>query len=129
MATWAELEREAPDIAAFAADRLRSGPAYMATVDGRGAPRVHPVSPIVGGGRLFVFMEPTSPKGRDLRERGWCALHNGVPDNQGTGGEVSARGRGRLVVEADTGPRPRRRASDIGATSRRRVDPHTKAAL
>jgi hypothetical protein len=35
--------------------------------------------------------EPTSPKGADLRERGWFALHNGVPDNAGTGGEASVR--------------------------------------
>ena len=44
-----------------------------------------------------MFMEPTSPKGRDLRERGRYALHNGVPDTEGTGGEFSLNGVGRLV--------------------------------
>src|SRR5262249_47411508 len=62
-----------------------------------GAPRVHPVTPILTPDGLFLFMEPTSPKGRDLRERGWFALHNGVPDTQGSGGEFAAVGRGRLV--------------------------------
>jgi hypothetical protein len=41
-------------------------------------------------------MEPTSPKG-DLRERGRYALHNGVPDTDGTGGEFSVSGIGHLV--------------------------------
>ena len=57
-----------------------------------GRPRVHPVAPIVGGGRLFVFMEPTSPKVHDLRERRSYALHNGVPDTYGTGGEFFVSG-------------------------------------
>lgn len=99
MATWEELEGAAPALAAFAADRLRAGPAYLASVDGEGVPRVHPVTPILGGGRLYVFTEPTSPKAADLRERGWYALHNGVPDDAGTGGEVAVRGRAREVLD------------------------------
>jgi hypothetical protein len=58
---------------------------------------VHPVTPIVGGGGLFLFMEPTSPKGRDLRERRWYALHNGVPDMHGSGGEFFISGQATLV--------------------------------
>jgi hypothetical protein len=46
-------------------------------------------------------MEPTSPKGRDLRERGWFALHSGVPDNAGTGGEFNVSGRGLEIGDAD----------------------------
>jgi hypothetical protein len=49
-------------------------PAYLATVRSDGRPRFHPVTPIIADNALFVFMEPTSPKGRDLRERGWYAL-------------------------------------------------------
>ena len=45
-------------------------------------------------------MEPTSPKGRDLRERGWYALHNGVPDTEGTGGEFFVSGMGFAVEDA-----------------------------
>ncbi len=36
--------------------------------------------------------DSTSPKGRDLRDRSWYALHNGVADNSGTGGECAVRG-------------------------------------
>ena len=61
--------------------------------------RVHPVTPILTTDGLFLFMEPTSPKGADLRERGWFALHNGVPDNAGTGGEASLTGTGHPIDE------------------------------
>ena len=61
---------------------------------------MHPVTPIIGGGRLFVFMEPTSPKGRDLRERRCYALHNGVPDTHGSGGEFWVSGEATLLTGA-----------------------------
>jgi len=59
------------------------------------------VTPIFTAVGLFLFMEPTSPKSRDLRERGWFALHNGVPDNAGSGGEFSIAGRGLAVDDFD----------------------------
>jgi hypothetical protein len=92
VSSWDNFEAQAPDLAAFGAGRLAAGPAYLATLRATGTPRVHPVAPIIGGGRLFVFMEPTSPKARDLRERVWYALHNGVPDTFGTGGEFLVSG-------------------------------------
>lgn len=54
---------------------------------------MHPVSPIISDTDLMLFMEPTSPKGRDLRERDRYALHSGVIDSFGTGGEFMLRGR------------------------------------
>ncbi len=95
---WGEFAGRQPDLARFGRSRLTEAPAYLATVRRSGAPRVHPVTPIFTGPGLFLFMEPTSPKGRDIRERGWFALHNGVPDNAGTGGEFHVAGRG-IVVE------------------------------
>jgi hypothetical protein len=79
---------------------LLGGPAYLATVRAGGVPRVHPVTPIIGEGRLYVFMEPTSPKRRDLDERGTYAMHNGVPDSSGTGGEFWLDGRA-IAVDDD----------------------------
>jgi len=55
------------------------------------------VTPIVGDGRLFLFMEPTSPKGDDIVRRGMYALHCLVPDAHGTGGEFYIRGRGERI--------------------------------
>jgi hypothetical protein len=91
--TWGDFAGAAPQLAAFGAERFRLRPAYLATVRRSELPQVHPVTPIVTRDALFVFMEPTSPKARDLRERGWYALHNGVPDMQGTGGEFYVAGK------------------------------------
>jgi hypothetical protein len=92
MASWGEFAADHPALAAFGAERLTRVPAYLATIRADATPRVHPVTPIISARHLFLFMEPTSPKGRDLRERGWYALHSAVPDNSGTGGEFQVRG-------------------------------------
>jgi hypothetical protein len=94
MAQWHSFARAAPALAAFGLSCLERPPtvSYLGTIAADGLPRVHPVTPLVGGGRLFLFMEPTSPKVRDLRERRVFALHNGVPDGDGTGGEFFVRG-------------------------------------
>lgn len=81
--------------------KLTEAPAYMATVRQSGIPRVHPVTPIIGSLKLFLYMEPTSPKRRDLLEREWFALHNGVPDNAGSGGEFWVSGRGLAIDDPD----------------------------
>ena len=109
--TWQALEEAAPLIAAYAQERLAGRVAYLATVQADGGPRVHPVTPIIGAGRLFIFMEPTSPKGRDLQRDGRYALHCGVEDNSGGAGEVIVRGRGTLVET------PELRAAAIASAS------------
>jgi len=97
--SWQDLTDGNPELAAFGKSRLLSGVAYLATVRKDGSPRVHPVTPIIGEGRLFVFMEPTSPKGFDLRRDGRYALHCGVEDTGGGAGEFYLSGRGRLVED------------------------------
>jgi len=94
-----DFEADAPTLAAFGRGRLSVPPAYLATIRVGGAPRVHPVTPIIGRGRLFVFMEPNSPKGHDLSERRSYALHNGVPDTFGSGGEFWISGQASLVSD------------------------------
>ena len=59
------------------------------------------MTPIISPLGLFLFMEPTSPKAGDLRARGSFALHNGVPDDAGSGGEFSVGGRGLFVDAPD----------------------------
>ena len=100
MTTWGVFAEAEPELSTFVAERLRAAPAYLASVRASGAPRVHPVTPIFTADGLYLFMEPMSPKGADLRERGWFALHNGVPDNAGTGGEAAVTGTGRPVDDA-----------------------------
>jgi len=99
--SWGEFAAAAPELGAFGSDRLSAGPSYLATVRRGGAPRVHPVTPIIGDGHLFLFMEPTSPKLRDLQEDRSYALHNGVPDMSGTGGEFAVSGQARRVEDAE----------------------------
>jgi hypothetical protein len=97
MTTWGDFAAAEGELAAFVAERLQAAPSYLATVRASGAPRVHPVTPIITVDGLYLFMEPTSPKGVDLRERGWFALHNGVADSAGTGGEATVSGTGHPV--------------------------------
>lgn len=97
--SWANLENGNQELATFGAQRLAGRVSYLATVRKDGSPRVHPVTPIIGEGRLFVFMEPTSPKGYDLRRDGRYALHAGVEDDEGGQGEFFVAGRGRLVTD------------------------------
>lgn len=99
--SWGKFATLEPDLAQFGAERLTAVPAYLATIRRSGSPRVHPVTPIFTDAGLFLFMEPTSPKGRDLRERKSFALHNGVPDNAGSGGEFFLAGRGLIVEDVD----------------------------
>jgi hypothetical protein len=99
--SWQQLTDDKPELAAFGAERLLdSEVAYLATVRKDGSPRVHPVTPIIGDGRLFVFMEPTSPKGHDLRRNGRYAMHCQVADSEGGKGEFFLSGRAQLVEEA-----------------------------
>jgi hypothetical protein len=110
--SWKDLEDAQPELAAFGVERFRQfGVAYLATLRADGAPRVHPVTPIVGHGRLFLFMEPTSPKGQDLRRDGRYALHCSVSDSSGESGEFFISGHAmftddpatrRLAVEVAT---------------------------
>ena len=95
--TWGAFSAAEPELAAFVAERLQGAPSYLATVRASGVPRVHPVTPIFTADGLYLFMEPISPKGVDLRKRGSFALHNGVQDNAGTGGEASVSGTGHAV--------------------------------
>ena len=109
--TWGQFAAAEPELAEFGASRLAIAPAYLGTARADGRPRVHPVTPILTADGLYLFMEPASPKGRDLRERGWYSLHNGVPDGHGTGGEFFVSGRGVAVDD------PARRATAAEAAS------------
>ena len=75
MATWGEFAQAAPELAERGAQRLGVGIAYLATTGRDGQPLVHPVVPLIAGGRLFVFVALGTPKERNLRRDGRYALH------------------------------------------------------
>ena len=98
MASWMEFARQAPALAEFGKARFGSEVAYLGTVRADGSPRVHPTTPIIGE-QLFLFMEPASPKGKDLQRDPRFALHCSVEDSSGGGGEFYVRGRATLSAD------------------------------
>lgn len=98
MTTWQEFSQQAPALATFGKERFGGGVAYLGTVRADGGPRVHPVTPIIGE-QLFLFMEPTSPKGKDLQRDPRYTLHCAVANSEGGDGEFYVRGRARLATD------------------------------
>lgn len=99
--SWKALEDANKELAEFGLERFGNQVAYLATVRKDGSPRVHPVTPIIGAGRLFVFMESTSPKGHDLRRDGRYAMHASVEDNAGGEGEFFVSGHANFIDDPD----------------------------
>ena len=82
MATWAEFEAAAPELAAAGWKLLSAqasgdhdGDGLLATVRGDLAPRIHPVSVGLVDGHLYTFVLQ-SAKLRDLEQDGRYALHS-----------------------------------------------------
>ncbi len=99
MFSWADFAAEVPHLEVFGRRRLERRIAYLATIRADGSPRVHPVSPFIGGGCLAIYMEPTSPKAADLRRDARYALHCGVEDNDGGEGEFYVTGRAEEITD------------------------------
>ena len=79
MVTWndfATAEPELADIGRSLLFQFRVGLAFLATVRKDGAPRLHPVCPVLSSDRLFVLVTPTSPKRNDLLRDGRYALQS-----------------------------------------------------
>lgn len=77
MVTWKEFAVTEPDLADVGRSLLfqfKVGLAFLATVRKDGAPRLHPVCPVLSADRLFVLIIPTSPKRHDLLRDGRYAL-------------------------------------------------------
>ncbi len=72
---WGEFAEAAPEMADRGAKLLAIGVAYIATVSMDGAPRVHPVTPLIGRGRLLAFVGKATVKYVSLRRDPRYALH------------------------------------------------------
>ena len=97
MAMWAQFAEAEPDMAALGLHLLKThGIAYLGTVRGDGAPRVHPVAPFIIDGRLYVSTPAASPKARDQLRDGRYVMHllPGKDDD-----EFAIRGRAAPVTE------------------------------
>ncbi len=99
--SWSKLESQAPEIAEFGKARMHNKVAYLATIRKDGSPRVHPFTPLIGEGHFFVFMEPTSPKGNDLRRDARYSAHCSVTDTSGESGEFSVAGKAKFIDDPE----------------------------
>jgi hypothetical protein len=78
---WPEFAARAPHLAErtlalYLLDTPGGGLGYLATVRADGGPRVHPVSPVLLDGHLYLFVLTRTPKQGDLRRDGRYALHS-----------------------------------------------------
>jgi len=102
MVTWKEFAAAEPDLADIGRSLLfqfKVGLAFLATVRRDGAPRLHPVCPVLSSGRLFVLITPTSPKRHDLVRDGRYALQS-FPQPKAGSDEFSIAGKAVLVEDS-----------------------------
>ncbi len=95
MLTWRQFEEAAPDLAERGSKLLGVGHAFIATTARDGSPRVHPLTPLLAGGRLLSFVAKHTVKYRTLERDARYAMHAPLGDRDE---EFLIRGR---VVAAD----------------------------
>jgi hypothetical protein len=81
--TWGEFAEERPDLADSGRQLLYQfgvGLAFLATARADGAPRVHPMCPVLTDDGLYAFIVP-SPKRNDLHRDGRYAMHSFPADD------------------------------------------------
>jgi hypothetical protein len=75
VATWDEFSSACPELAERGASLLGYGVAYIASTARDGSARVHPFTPLIGGGRLLAFIGRHTVKyGNLLRDQRY-AIH------------------------------------------------------
>jgi hypothetical protein len=90
VATWPEFAMEWPELAALGRRIMtKYKMAYLATVRADGAPRVHPICPVILDRGAYIGIIPSTPKRRDLDRDGRFVLH-ALPGPQDV--EFSIRG-------------------------------------
>jgi len=104
MTTWTEFSRQQPALADAGRRQFYQfgiGLAFLATVRADGAPRVHPVCPVVSDAGLHLLIV-AGPKQQDLRRDGRYALHSEIcpPPRQDDG--FALAGRATEVTDAVT---------------------------
>jgi hypothetical protein len=93
MVTWGELAEARPDLAEAGQAllyQLGVGLAFLATTRRDGAPRVHPMCPILHDDGLYAFIVP-SPKRDDLHRDGRYAMHSFPTDDNEDAFSITGR--------------------------------------
>ncbi|MGH3380250.1 MAG: pyridoxamine 5'-phosphate oxidase family protein [Actinoallomurus sp.] len=106
MVTWAEFERQAPELAALGEARFRAtGLAMVGTLRSDGRPRITPVETRFVDGELQLGMMWQSRKALDLLRDPRCAVHSSTSDKDGSEGDFKLYGTAAHV--SDPGSRER----------------------
>lgn len=101
MATWAEIERDAPDLATRVRRVFEAGTnKTIATLRADGGPRISAIEAEFGDGRVSFGMMGGSVKLRDVRRDPRVALHSPTiePPSEGWEGDAKLTG---VAVEVD----------------------------
>ena len=101
MATWKEFSKASPVLAQKGEEQLFQygvGLAFLATVRSDGAPRLHPVCPVLSDSHLYVLILPKSPKRTDLEQDGRYALQ-AFPQDKPDSDEFYISGQGKLILD------------------------------
>jgi hypothetical protein len=104
MVTWNEFAAAEPDLAETGRALLFQfgvGLAFLATVRKDGAPRLHPLCPVLSKERLYVLITPASPKRYDLLRDGRFALQ-AFPQPKPGSDEFLVTGKALLVEDHAT---------------------------
>jgi hypothetical protein len=100
--TWADFEREAPELAGAVHRRLTATlHSILGTLRADGAPRLTGLEVHFGEGELWLAMMPDSRKADDLRRDPRFALHS-APDVELVDGDAKVSGRAVPVTDEDT---------------------------
>ncbi|MCU1463215.1 MAG: pyridoxamine 5-phosphate oxidase [Acidimicrobiales bacterium] len=103
MATWADVERDAPELAAKVRERLQSHRhCLLATLRADGSPRLSGIEVQFALGELWMGMMGGSVKAADLRRDGRMALHSAPDEPEIPGGDAKLAGRADEVSDPAT---------------------------
>jgi len=103
VASWSEIEAEAPELAAIARGYLdRHVHKTLATLRRDGSPRISGTELIIAEGELWLGSMWKAMKALDLQRDPRFALHSGSDDPPGWNGDAKLAGRVEEVPDAET---------------------------
>jgi hypothetical protein len=95
VATWAEFEAGAPELAALATERFGSTQLLMIGTNRRnGWPRISPCEYLLVAGDIYLGMMWRSKKALDLLRDDRCVLHSTTTSKDGDEGDIKIYGHG-----------------------------------
>ena len=102
MVTWKQFAVSNPSLAKVGEGLLFQygvGLAFLATIRKDGAPRLHPVCPVLSNEGLYVLVMPTSPKKWDLLRDGRYSLQS-FPQARPDSDEFYLSGKARVIEDS-----------------------------